>query len=449
MWLRAFCPQACYAGGPGRFRYLLYKDVNRHAPLGCEVRAVSTRCFRIVRDEIHAFDRPFDGRFRHGLSHPRCDSQAVATGQQTGAVGLGDRHGAGPRSPWGATRSAARSSSEAVVAVAQGTVVRRGRSGRRPRRGPGRSTMTTGSRPSRRKASSRTRSRSRRLPSRWSSRVVLAVQPRLHVEQVRRPDMVSAQVEHGLVHERSWAAPASSIQIRRMTVSIGDQVFSSARRDTASRACGIPVIPPCARAYGPQLVETRPGPRTPPCRRRPPRPTRESGIPHLEQDRTQRPGDPQPLVGDDLVGVEPLLRDRDAGCVTHVGWRPASPAGASHRRRVPFERATAEPAQGRPPGDPAVRRSTSRPLRTIRCSTTERVHPSTGRTAHGSSDATRARVAGSGCRTEDAPRVGRAPARPGGRRAWYVGGIGVTPRNTRPASAVTATRVALIHRVSG
>ena len=23
MWLRAFCPQACYAGGPGRFRYLL------------------------------------------------------------------------------------------------------------------------------------------------------------------------------------------------------------------------------------------------------------------------------------------------------------------------------------------------------------------------------------------------------------------------------------------
>lgn len=34
MWLRAFCPQACYAGGPGRFRYLLYKDANRHARLG-------------------------------------------------------------------------------------------------------------------------------------------------------------------------------------------------------------------------------------------------------------------------------------------------------------------------------------------------------------------------------------------------------------------------------
>ncbi|MEM6666388.1 MAG: bifunctional allantoicase/(S)-ureidoglycine aminohydrolase [Pseudomonadota bacterium] len=34
MWLRAFCPQACYAGGPGRFRYLLYKDVNRHMARG-------------------------------------------------------------------------------------------------------------------------------------------------------------------------------------------------------------------------------------------------------------------------------------------------------------------------------------------------------------------------------------------------------------------------------
>lgn len=33
MWLRAFCPQACYAGGPGKFRYLLYKDVNRHMSL--------------------------------------------------------------------------------------------------------------------------------------------------------------------------------------------------------------------------------------------------------------------------------------------------------------------------------------------------------------------------------------------------------------------------------
>ena len=33
MWLRAFCPQACVAAGPGPFRYLLYKDVNRHPAL--------------------------------------------------------------------------------------------------------------------------------------------------------------------------------------------------------------------------------------------------------------------------------------------------------------------------------------------------------------------------------------------------------------------------------
>jgi (S)-ureidoglycine aminohydrolase len=33
MWLRAFCPQACIATGTGPFRYLLYKDVNRHPSL--------------------------------------------------------------------------------------------------------------------------------------------------------------------------------------------------------------------------------------------------------------------------------------------------------------------------------------------------------------------------------------------------------------------------------
>lgn len=30
MWLRAYCPQACYSGGDGVFKYLLYKDMNRH-----------------------------------------------------------------------------------------------------------------------------------------------------------------------------------------------------------------------------------------------------------------------------------------------------------------------------------------------------------------------------------------------------------------------------------
>lgn len=34
MWLRAFCPQACVATGGEPFRYLLYKDVNRHPKLG-------------------------------------------------------------------------------------------------------------------------------------------------------------------------------------------------------------------------------------------------------------------------------------------------------------------------------------------------------------------------------------------------------------------------------
>ena len=33
LWLRAFCPQACTATGSEPFRYLLYKDVNRHMPL--------------------------------------------------------------------------------------------------------------------------------------------------------------------------------------------------------------------------------------------------------------------------------------------------------------------------------------------------------------------------------------------------------------------------------
>lgn len=33
LWLRAFSPQACIAKGSGKFRYLLYKDVNRHMPL--------------------------------------------------------------------------------------------------------------------------------------------------------------------------------------------------------------------------------------------------------------------------------------------------------------------------------------------------------------------------------------------------------------------------------
>ena len=33
LWLRAFCPQACEATGTEPFRYLLYKDINRHPKL--------------------------------------------------------------------------------------------------------------------------------------------------------------------------------------------------------------------------------------------------------------------------------------------------------------------------------------------------------------------------------------------------------------------------------
>lgn len=37
-WLRAFCPQCCTATGDGPFRYLLYKDVNRHMALDLGAR---------------------------------------------------------------------------------------------------------------------------------------------------------------------------------------------------------------------------------------------------------------------------------------------------------------------------------------------------------------------------------------------------------------------------
>ena len=37
LWLRAFCPQGCHASGSEPFRYLLYKDVNRHVPLKAPV----------------------------------------------------------------------------------------------------------------------------------------------------------------------------------------------------------------------------------------------------------------------------------------------------------------------------------------------------------------------------------------------------------------------------
>jgi (S)-ureidoglycine aminohydrolase len=43
IWMRAFCPQACYAGGPERFRYLLYKNMNRQVQLGGRGRGAAVR----------------------------------------------------------------------------------------------------------------------------------------------------------------------------------------------------------------------------------------------------------------------------------------------------------------------------------------------------------------------------------------------------------------------
>ncbi len=77
MWLRAFCPQACYAGGPGPFRYLLYKDVNRQVRLtdlratgrGREPMGVSERMPQAGRRGIRAV-RP-RGRGRAGARRRR------------------------------------------------------------------------------------------------------------------------------------------------------------------------------------------------------------------------------------------------------------------------------------------------------------------------------------------------------------------------------------------
>ena len=88
MWLRAFCPQACYAGGPGPFRYLLYKDVNRHAPLVPLVALTALPA--IVPYEMAAPRRHGRNQFRRGLSR-ECAAQAVAASQQTARSGVGER----------------------------------------------------------------------------------------------------------------------------------------------------------------------------------------------------------------------------------------------------------------------------------------------------------------------------------------------------------------------
>jgi (S)-ureidoglycine aminohydrolase len=69
-WLRAFCPQACYAGGPGRFRYLLYKDVNRHVQLSRQLSVhVQTRGTGLSHGRRPAGGGP--GRRRGGRAAPQ------------------------------------------------------------------------------------------------------------------------------------------------------------------------------------------------------------------------------------------------------------------------------------------------------------------------------------------------------------------------------------------
>ena len=43
MWLRAFCPQACYAGGPGKFSYLLGREPSRALTLNPSAEAPGRR----------------------------------------------------------------------------------------------------------------------------------------------------------------------------------------------------------------------------------------------------------------------------------------------------------------------------------------------------------------------------------------------------------------------
>ena len=65
MWLRAFCPQACYAGGPGPFRYLLYKDVNRQVRLTGRSRAIGR-----VREPMGVSERMSRARRAAAASEP-------------------------------------------------------------------------------------------------------------------------------------------------------------------------------------------------------------------------------------------------------------------------------------------------------------------------------------------------------------------------------------------
>ena len=98
MWLRAFCPQACYAGGPGKFRYLLYKDVNRHMKLGARRRRRSVRARRRHDPDHHgaAADPRKLRRIRRRDRDGGDNHYPINGGKAERYHDAGDRRSAGP-----------------------------------------------------------------------------------------------------------------------------------------------------------------------------------------------------------------------------------------------------------------------------------------------------------------------------------------------------------------
>ena len=150
MWLRAFCPQACYAGGPGRFRYLLYKDVNRHPRAAARSVSMDTLSRTLIAepltaeafapwgDVIEAAGRELPDQRRHVRPLPRPRPDGV---HRRGRAGR-DQHRLGPALSAAARLPAGRAPparQPGLRADDRGAVPRRRRAGRgRPARGAAR-----------------------------------------------------------------------------------------------------------------------------------------------------------------------------------------------------------------------------------------------------------------------------------------------------------------------
>jgi len=81
MWITRFCPQACIATGDEPFRYLLYKDVNRHiAAVAMTGRCHARRSPFQSRSEPLPPSPPSRGAGRLGSPRPYSSTQAVADG---------------------------------------------------------------------------------------------------------------------------------------------------------------------------------------------------------------------------------------------------------------------------------------------------------------------------------------------------------------------------------